>query len=235
METAGTPLIETRELTKVYLRKSEVQIKAVDGVNLKIYRGEFLAIVGRSGSGKTTLLNLIGTLDRPTSGAVIFEGRDLCDLSNRDLTLLRRQKVGLVFQTFNLLPALTALENIEVALAPTRMSKEERQEKARTLLDIFELTDRADRLPLELSVGQQQKLAIARALINDPVLILADEPTGEMDPITGREIVAKLVELNRNYNVTLVVTSHGTFPCNQVDRVLFLKDGRLVSKEEAGY
>ena len=235
METAGTPLIETRELTKVYLRKSEVQIKAVDGVNLKIYRGEFLAIVGRSGSGKTTLLNLIGTLDRPTSGAVIFEGRDLCDLSNRDLSLLRRQKVGLVFQTFNLLPALTALENIEVALAPTRMSKEERQEKARTLLDIFELTDRADRLPLELSVGQQQKLAIARALINDPVLILADEPTGEMDPITGREIVAKLVELNRNYNVTLVVTSHGTFPCNQVDRVLFLKDGRLVSKEEAGY
>ena len=235
METAGTPLIETRELTKVYLRKSEIQIKAVDGVNLKIYRGEFLAIVGRSGSGKTTLLNLIGTLDRPTSGAVIFEGRDLCDLSNRDLSLLRRQKVGLVFQTFNLLPALTALENIEVALAPTRMSKEERQEKARTLLDIFELTDRADRLPLELSVGQQQKLAIARALINDPVLILADEPTGEMDPITGREIVAKLVELNRNYNVTLVVTSHGTFPCNQVDRVLFLKDGRLVSKEEAGY
>ena len=235
METAGTPLIETRELTKVYLRKSEIQIKAVDGVNLKIYRGEFLAIVGRSGSGKTTLLNLIGTLDRPTSGAVIFEGRDLCDLSNRDLSLLRRQKVGLVFQTFNLMPALTALENIEVALAPTRMSKEARQEKAGTLLDIFELTDRADRLPLELSVGQQQKLAIARALINDPVLILADEPTGEMDPITGREIVAKLVELNRNYNVTLVVTSHGTFPCNQVDRVLFLKDGRLVSKEEAGY
>ncbi len=235
METASTPLIETRELTKVYLRKSEVQVKAVDSVNLKIYRGEFLAIIGRSGSGKTTLLNLIGTLDQPTSGAVIFEGRNLCDLSNRDLTLLRRQKVGLVFQTFNLLPALTALENIEVALAPTRMSKEERQKKARTMLDIFELTDRADRLPLELSVGQQQKLAIARALINDPVLILADEPTGEMDPITGKEIVAKLVELNRNCNVTLVVTSHGTFPCNQVDRVLFLKDGRLASKKEAGY
>jgi putative ABC transport system ATP-binding protein len=235
METASTYLIETRELTKVYLRKSEAQVKAVDGVNLKIYRGEFLAIVGRSGSGKTTLLNLIGTLDRPTSGAVIFEGRALCDLSNRELTLLRRQKVGLVFQTFNLLSALTALENITVALAPTRMSMEERQEKARTLLDTFELSDRADRLPLELSVGQQQKLAIARALINDPVLILADEPTGEMDPITGREIVAKLVELNRNHNVTLVVTSHGTFPYDRADRVLFLKDGRLVSKEEAGY
>ena len=235
MDPDSAPLVETRKLIKVYLRKSEDQIRAVDGVSLEVHRGEFLAIVGRSGSGKTTLLNLIGTLDRPTSGSVIFEGENLSDLSNRDLTLLRRHKVGLVFQTFNLLPTLTALENLEVALAPTRMSMEKRQEKAKTLLETFELTDRADRLPLELSVGQQQKLAIARALINDPVLILADEPTGEMDPITGREIVAKLVKLNRNYNITLVVTSHGTFPFNQADRILFLKDGRLVSKEEAGY
>jgi len=235
MDPDSAPLVETRKLIKIYLQKSEGQIRAVDEVSLEVHRGEFLAIVGRSGSGKTTLLNLIGTLDRPTSGSVIFEGENLSDLSNRDLTLLRRHKVGLVFQTFNLLPTLTALENLEVALAPTRMSMEKRQEKAKTLLETFELTDRADRLPLELSVGQQQKLAIARALINDPVLILADEPTGEMDPITGREIVAKLVKLNRNYNITLVVTSHGTFPFNQADRILFLKDGRLVSKEEAGY
>jgi len=235
MDPDSAPLVETRKLIKIYLQKSEGQIRAVDDVSLEVHRGEFLAIVGRSGSGKTTLLNLIGTLDRPTSGSVIFEGENLSDLSNRDLTLLRRHKVGLVFQTFNLLPTLTALENLEVALAPTRMSMEKRQEKAKTLLETFELTDRADRLPLELSVGQQQKLAIARALINDPVLILADEPTGEMDPITGREIVAKLVKLNRNYNITLVVTSHGTFPFNQADRILFLKDGRLVSKEEAGY
>lgn len=235
METVSTPLIETRELTKVYLRKKEAQVKAVDEVNLKVHSGEFLAIVGRSGSGKTTLLNLIGALDRPTSGTVIFEGKDLGDLSNKELALLRRQKVGFVFQTFNLLPALTALENIEVALARTSMSREERREKSRTLLEIFELKNRADHLPLELSIGQRQKLAIARALARDPVLILADEPTGEIDPIAGREIVTKLVELNRKYNVTLVVASNGAFPFNLAKRVLFLRDGRLVSQEEAGY
>lgn len=235
METHITPLIEARDLTKVYVRKNEAEIKAVDRVNLKIHSGEFLGIVGRSGSGKTTLLNMLGTLDRPTSGTVIFEGRDLSDLSNRDLTLLRRQKVGCIFQTFNLLPTLTAFENLEVALALTRMSEEERQEKVRTLLDTFQLTDRAKRLPLELSVGQQQKLAIARALTNDPILILADEPTGEMDPITGRHIVKMLIELNRNCSMTVVVTSHGTFPYIEADRTLFLKDGRFVSKEAAGY
>jgi len=235
METSGTTLIETRYLTKVYLHKKGSQIKAVNEVNLKVNRGEFLAIVGRSGSGKTTLLNLIGALDRPTSGTVMFEGKSLGDLSNRELALLRRQKVGFVFQTFNILPALTALENIEVALAPTRISSEERREKATTLLDIFELKDRADHLPPEISVGQRQKLAIARALASDPILILADEPTGEIDPITGKEIVTKLVELNRKHNVTLIVASHGTFPYNLAKRVLFLRDGKLVSQEEAGY
>ena len=235
METLVIPLIETRELTKVYLPKKETQVKAVDEVNLKVHRGEFLVIVGRSGSGKTTLLNLIGALDRPTSGTVIFEGKDLGGLSNRELALLRRHKVGFVFQTFNLLPALTALENIEVALAPTPLSREERREKSRTLLEIFELKNRADHLPLELSVGQRQKLAIARALASDPVLILADEPTGEIDPTTGKEIITKLVELNRRHNVTLVVASHGAFPYNLAKRVLFLKNGRLVSQEEAGY
>jgi len=235
MKTLGSTLIETRDLTKVYLRKKQSQVKAVDQVDLKVYRGESLAIVGRSGSGKTTLLNLIGALDRPTSGTVIFEGKDLGDLSNRELALLRRQEVGFIFQTFNLLPALTALENIEVALAPTCMSREKRQEKARTLLDTFEIMDRSDHLPLELSVGQRQKLAIARALARDPTLIIADEPTGEMDPVSGREIATKLVELNRKYNVTLLVASHGAFSYSLAKRVLFLKDGRLVSQEEAGY
>ena len=227
--------METRELAKVYFRKSGPSIKALDGVNLQIFAGEFLAIVGRSGSGKTTLLNLIGALDRPTSGKVVFEGKNLGDLSNRDLALLRRQKVGFIFQTFNLLPALTVLENIEVALIHSRMSKEEMTEKATTLLAIFDLTDKSNQLPLELSVGQQQKVAIARALVKDPVLILADEPTGEMDLKTGEEIVAKLVELNRESKVTIVVASHGTFPCSQVDRTLFIKDGKIDSQKEAGY
>jgi putative ABC transport system ATP-binding protein len=235
LEIKNNPLIETRDLAKVYVRKNGPPIKALNGVNLKIITGEFLAIVGRSGSGKTTLLNLLGALDRPTSGRVIFEGKYLGDLSNRDLTLLRRQKVGFIFQTFNLLPALTVLENIEVALIHSRMSKKEMTKKATALLNLFDLADKSNRLPLELSVGQQQKVAIARALAKDPVLILADEPTGEMDPITGKEIVEKLVELNRKSNVTIVVTSHGAFPYSQSDRTLYIKDGEIVSQKEAGY
>lgn len=235
MENQTNPLIETKELTKVYPRKREAPVNALSNVNLKIFRGEFLAIVGRSGSGKTTLLNLLGTLDRPTLGKVIFEDKDLGKFSNRDLALLRRQKIGFVFQTFNLLPALTVLENIEVALVPTQMSRYEQKEKAKTLLKLFELTDKADHLPLELSVGQQQKVAIARAVARDPPLILADEPTGEMDSMTGEEIVAKLVELNQKYSVTLVVSSHGTFPYKLASRVLFMKSGTIVSQEEAGY
>jgi putative ABC transport system ATP-binding protein len=235
MEIKKSQLIETIDLTKVFPRKGGPSIKALDGVNLQIFAGEFLAIIGRSGSGKTTLLNLIGALDRPTSGKVIFEGKNLGDLSNRDLTLLRRQKVGFIFQTFNLLPSLTVFENIEVALIHSRMSKKEMTEKAATLLDLFDLTSKSNQLPLELSVGQQQKVAIARALAMDPVLILADEPTGEMDPITGEEIVAKLVELNAKSRVTVIVASHGAFPYSQVDRTLFIKEGRIVSQKEAGY
>jgi len=235
METLTSPLIETKELTKLYPRKREHPVVALSKVNLRIFSGEFLAIVGRSGCGKTTLLNIIGALDRPTLGTVIFENKDLGHLSNRDLALFRRQKVGFIFQTFNLLPALTVLENIEVALATTHMSSDEQKEKAKTLLKLFGLMDKASHLPLELSVGQQQKVAIARAVARDPPLILADEPTGEMDTMTGSEIMAKLVELNQKHNVTVVVASHSSFSSNQANRTLFMKDGKIVSREDAGY
>jgi len=235
MEALTDPLIETRELTKIYPRKREAPVVAVNGVNIRIFSGEFLAIVGRSGCGKTTLLNLIGALDRPTSGAVIFKNKNLGAFSQRDLALLRRQKVGFIFQTFNLLPALTAFENIEVALATMQMSRDERRQKAKTLLESLELMDKAEHLPLELSAGQQQKVAIARAMARDPPLILADEPTGEMDPVTGGEIASMLVELNQKHNVTVVVTSHGTFPYKLAKRVLFMKDGKIVSQEQAEY
>jgi putative ABC transport system ATP-binding protein len=235
METKNNPLIETRDLSKIYPGKSNPSIRALDSVNLSIYAGEFLAIVGRSGSGKTTLLNLLGALDRPTSGKVVFEGKNLSEFSDGDIALFRRRKIGFIFQTFNLLHALTVLENIEVALIHSQMTKIEITEKAATLLGLFNLTDKSNRLPLELSVGQQQKAAIARALANDPVLILADEPTGEMDPITGEEIKATLVELNRNSKVTVVVASHGAPPYSQVDRTVFIKDGKIVSQKEAGY
>jgi putative ABC transport system ATP-binding protein len=229
------PLLETRNLTKEYFRKNCPSIKALDGVDLKIQSGEFVAIVGRSGSGKTTLLNLVGALDRPTSGEVFFEGRRLRDFSNRDLALLRRHKIGFIFQTFNLLPALTVLENIELALVHHRMPQEQIHQKAKHLVDFFGLSNKLNSLPLELSVGQQQKVAIARALVKEPVIILADEPTGEMDPIAGREIMEKLGELNWKSKVTTIVASHGAFPYEQAHRTLFIKKGRFISKKESGY
>jgi ABC-type lipoprotein export system ATPase subunit len=235
MENKQHPLIETKDLSKVYSRKHATSIRALSGVNFDVFAGEFLAIVGRSGSGKTTLLNLIGALDRPTSGKVIFEGKNLGDFCDRDLALLRRQKIGFIFQAFNLLPALTVLENVESALIHSQLSREDMNKKVATLLDFLELADKSNRMPLELSVGEQQKVAIMRALVKDPVLILADEPTGEMDPIAGREIVEKLIELNRKSKVTIIVASHGAFPYDQTDRSLFIKDGNFVSKKKAGY
>jgi len=235
MKNQNKPLIETKNLVKVYSRKNAPPIKALDSVNLEVFSGEFLAIVGRSGSGKTTLLNLIGALDRPTTGEVIFEGKTLGNFSNCDLAVLRREKIGFIFQTFNLLPSLTVFENVESALVHSPLSKDQKQRKVAALLDLFELTSMTNRLPLELSVGQQQKAAIARAIVKDPVLILADEPTGEMDPMTGREIFEKLVELNRKSQVTLVVASHGGILHSEADRALFIKAGKLVSQKEAGY
>src|SRR3989337_2162257 len=235
MTNENFPLIETQNLGKIYFRKSAPQIKALDGVNLQVTAGEFVALVGCSGSGKTTLLNLMGALDRPTSGEVFFEGMNLGDFSNRDLALLRRQKIGFVFQTFNLLPSLTVCENVQLALVHSPMSKNEIAEKVATELEFFDLTDKSSILPLDLSVGQQQKVAIARALVKNTILILADEPTGEMDPMAAEEIIAKLVELNRKSKVTTVVVSHGTFPYKQADRTLFLNNGKIVSQKEAGY
>ena len=230
-----SPLIETRQLIKVYYRKNKPPIKALDGVNVEIKPGEFVALVGRSGSGKSTFFNLVGALDRPTSGEVLFEGKSLNAFSGADLTLFRREKIGFVFQTFNLLPSLTVAENVESALIHSHTSREERENKVAAVLGSLDLSDKHDCLPLELSVGQQQKAAIARAIVKAPVLILADEPTGEMDPIAGKEIVEKLIEFHSKLKVTLVVASHGAFPYKQADRTLFIKDGKIVSQKEAGY
>ena len=235
MATKYSPLIDIRNLGKVYFRKNRSPTKALDGVNLEVFAGEFLALVGRSGSGKTTLLNLIGALDRPTSGEVLFEGKSLGDFSNRDLALLRREKIGFVFQSFNLLPSLTVFENVESPLIHSPMSKSEITKKVATLLESFDLINKSNAMPFDLSVGQQQKVAIARAIVNNPTIILADEPTGEMDPMAGEGIVAKLVELNRKSKVTTIVASHGTFFRNYAKRTIFLRDGRIVSQKEAGY
>jgi putative ABC transport system ATP-binding protein len=235
MKNQNNPLIEAKGLEKVYFRKNTAPIKALEGINLKVFQGEFLAIIGRSGSGKTTLLNLLGALDRPTSGEMKFEGKILSKFSDRDLALLRREKIGFIFQTFNLLPSLTVIENVESALIHSRMLKDQINRKVAILLDLLELSEMSNRLPLELSVGQQQKVAIARAIAKDPALVLADEPTGEMDPFTSREILEKLIELNRKSKITLIIASHGTFMNSEADRTLFIKAGKIVSQKEAGY
>jgi putative ABC transport system ATP-binding protein len=235
MKNQANPLIEAKNLGKIYFRKNSAPVRALEGFNLEAFQGEFLAIIGRSGSGKTTLLNLLGALDRPTSGEIRFEGRILGSLSSRDLAILRREKVGFILQTFNLLPSLTVLENVESALFHSPLSKDLLHHKVAGLLDLLELTEMSDRLPLELSVGQQQKVAIARAIVKDPAVVFADEPTGEMDPVTGREILEQLIELNRKLKITLIVASHRPLMCSDVDRVIFIKDGRIAFQKEAGY
>jgi ABC-type lipoprotein export system ATPase subunit len=235
MKNSNNILIEAKDLEKTYFRKKRSPIKVLNGINLDVFRGEFLAIIGRSGSGKTTLLNLIGALDLPTSGEIKFESKTLSSFSNRDLAILRREKIGFIFQTFNLLPSLTVVENIESALIHSNMITDHRREKIVALLDLLELSELSDRLPLELSVGQQQRVAIARAIVKDPVLILADEPTGEMDPITGKEILERLINLNRKWKITLIIASHAMLMHSAADRTLFFKAGRFVSQKEAGY
>lgn len=177
----------------------------------------------------------MGALDRPSTGEVRFEGKNLSEFSDRDLALLRREKVGFIFQTFNLLPSLTVFENIESGLVRPVIPRDQLHGKIRELLDVLELTEMSNRLPLELSVGQQQKVAVARAIIKNPALILADEPTGEMDAIAGKEIIEKLIDLTRKGRVTLIIASHGTSMVSDADRSLFIKSGRIVSREELGY
>jgi putative ABC transport system ATP-binding protein len=235
MENQNQPLIEAKNLGKVYFRKDSAPVKALEGLSFEVFRGEFLAVIGRSGSGKTTLLNLLGALDRPTSGEIRFEGKFLSEFSNRDLAIFRRVKVGFVFQTFNLLPSFTVFENVESALFHSGMSKDRLRGKVAASLDVLGLTEMSDRFPLELSVGQQQKVAIARAIVKEPVLVLADEPTGEMDPVTGKEILEQLIDLNRKAKITLIVASHRPLTHSDIDRVLFIKEGRITSQKEAGY
>lgn len=226
-------LIEACGLTRVFPRRRGPPVRAVDGVDIRIRRGEFVVVIGRSGCGKSTLLGLLGGLDRPTSGLVRLFDRDLGTVRDGELARLRREHVGFVFQDFHLLPAYTALENVEMALAPAPLSVSERRDRAEFLLRRFEILHRQDHLAGELSLGEQQRVAVARALANRPGLLLADEPTGGVDAVTAREMVDILVGLHREEGLTLVVVTHGSFPVEAAGRVLGMKEGRLVSREEA--
>jgi putative ABC transport system ATP-binding protein len=208
-------------------------VDAVRDVSLQIEQGEFVAIVGPSGSGKTTLLQLLGALDRPSAGEVRFEGRDLATLGETQLAELRLSAIGFVFQQFNLIPTLTAAQNVELALAPRRLSREQRDERVRELLAAVGLAPRGDHLPAQLSGGEQQRVAIARALANEPRVLLADEPTGNLDSTTGDEIVSLLRRLSAERAATTVLVTHDPDVAAAAARTIRMHDGRVVEPADA--
>jgi len=222
------PLYELRGVSRSF-RRGDMTIPALDGIDLTIEHGEIVALEGPSGSGKTTLLQLLGALDRPSAGQVFFEGRDLNALGARELADIRLRAFGFVFQTFNLIPTLTALENVEAKLAPTGVSASALRERAVALLDEVSLGDRAEHLPTQLSGGEQQRVAIARALATEPRVVLADEPTGNLDSRTGAEIVDLLTSLSAEHNQTVVLVTHDHDVAAKAQRALQMQDGRLVA------
>jgi len=220
-------MIRLQDITKVYpMGKRELTV--LRGINIHIKRGELVAIMGPSGSGKTTVLNLIGCLDRPTSGSYHLEDREVSRLSNGELAQIRGQKVGFVFQTFNLLPRLSALANVELGL---RYANRRDRRCALDALAQVDLSDRANHRPSELSGGEQQRVAIARALAKDPPLILADEPTGNLDSRSGEEIVSILTTLHSEEGITVVMITHDASIAHRCQRIIHLRDGLVVSEE----
>jgi putative ABC transport system ATP-binding protein len=218
-------LIETQDLWKTYVMGSE-EIHALRSVTLTIDRGEYVAIMGPSGSGKSTLMNLIGCLDTPTRGSYLLNGKQVGQMNDNELARIRNQEIGFVFQTFNLLPRATALQNVELPLVYAGVSGKDRQQRARAALDKVELTSRMSHRPNELSGGQRQRVAIARALVNNPSILLADEPTGNLDSKTGAEIMALFAKLHQAGNTIILVTHEadvGAF----AHRVIHLRDGQV--------
>lgn len=221
-------LLELQNVSKIF-QLDGVEVKALKNVSLKIREGEFVAIMGPSGSGKSTLMHLAGCLDTPTAGKIILEGRDVSRLSERELAKIRNQKIGFIFQTFNLLPRVTAVANVELPLIYTGVKKQEREKKSREILNRLGLKERMEHFPNQLSGGEQQRVAIARALVTKPSIILADEPTGNVDSKTGAEIMKIIENLNKEGN-TIAIITHDRQIANYADRLIEIRDGEI--KEE---
>ncbi len=218
--------VETEDLAKYYTMGPAI-VKALDGIDLRVRRGEYLSVMGPSGSGKTTLFNMIGGLDRPTRGRVYIDEVDIAKLDAYELAWLRCRKIGYIFQTFNLIPVLTAIENVMLPMIFAGVPREERIKKATELLQRVGLGDRLYHKPGELSGGQQQRVAIARALANDPAIILADEPTANLDMKTGLEIIGVMRELNQEKGVTVITATHDLKMIDVSDRIVYLRDGKV--------
>ena len=231
MSTDDSGFIETRGLSRVYTF-GEVEVAALRDVTLSVARGRFVGVTGASGSGKSTLMNLLGGLDTPSAGTIRVEGKVISDLSKRDLALYRRKTVGMIFQSFNLVNAYSALENVALPLLFAGVAKKQRRERAAELLDAVGLEARKDHRPTELSGGEQQRVAIARALVNDPQILLADEPTGNLDSKTSRQIVETLAELKHRQGLTIVMISHEQALLREfAQEVMHLQDGAVVARE----
>ena len=222
-------IIETKDLTKEFIR-DEFHVVALNQVTIEIRKGEFVALMGPSGSGKSTLLHLIAAMDRPTGGEIQVLGHNLNELSDREIAHWRNEHVGFIFQQFNLIPVLTALENVELPLKLTNLKKAERLEHATTALKLVGLGDRLDHFPRQLSGGQEQRVAIARAIVTDPALILADEPTGNLDAASAQEVLTILSKLNKDHGKTIVMVTHDPHAARFATRVHHLEKGELVAE-----
>ena len=226
----NTLIAQLARVSRVYLQ-GNIEVKAVDSLDLNIQGGEFSVLCGPSGSGKTTILNMIGALDMPTSGTVYLEGRDLSKLGRGDLSMLRRDRVGFVFQAYNLVPVLTAFENAEFVLALQNVPPRERKERVMAVLEEVGMADYIDRRPDELSGGQQQRIAIARAVVSEPAIVLADEPTANVDTEAADTILDLMEQLNREKGVTFLFSTHDQRVMNRARRLISLRDGKLEADE----
>ena len=224
-------VVKVENLSRVF-KMGKVKVKALQSVSFEIYEGEFVSVMGKSGSGKTTLLNILGTLDTPTDGEVYIDGKPVSKMNDSKRTEIRRNKIGFVFQSYNLIPVLDALENVSLPLFNSPLSKEKRKERAMKVLDLVGLRERADHKPEEMSGGQRQRVSIARALVTDPAIILADEPTGALDSKTGEQILELFEKLNKEQGYTFILVTHDEAIGKRATRKIVLKDGKKIKDSE---
>lgn len=225
-----TSLIHLENIVKRFYENQENELEILHGINLDIQQGEFVSIVGESGSGKTTFMNIIGVLDRPSEGTYLLDGISIADAKDKELSMIRNQKIGFVFQTYNLIGRTTALKNVELPMLYAGVPKKERKERAEYYLEMMGMAERMNHKPDELSGGQKQRVAIARALCNDPSIILADEPTGALDSQTGRNIMDIFQKLNHEQGKTIVLITHSKELAEETGRIVTIQDGRIISE-----